>query len=376
MAVSPPQLEHRLAQRGVSRRSFLKFCAAMTATLALPSHYAPRIARALDEAPARVPLVWMEFQDCAGNTESLLRASNPSVADIVLETISLNYHETIMAPAGVQAELSREETLSQHPGGYIAVIEGSIPLANEGTYCLVAGRTAVDLAREVCSNALATIAVGACAWDGGLPAAAGGPTAAVGVKDAVPGIKNLINLPGCPMNVENLTGVIVHYLTFNALPATDQLGRPLFAYGQLIHNNCERRGHFDAGRFVENWGDESHRKGWCLYKMGCKGPETFSNCPKVRWNEGVNWPIGAGHGCVGCMAPRFWDKMTPFYERLPEVEGFGVEASADQIGLVVVGGVTAAFATHGVISAVRARNQPLAKHDGEQPTVEAEDREG
>jgi Ni,Fe-hydrogenase I small subunit len=31
--------------------------------------------------------VWLEFQDCAGDAESLLRASQPSVDDLLLETI-------------------------------------------------------------------------------------------------------------------------------------------------------------------------------------------------------------------------------------------------------------------------------------------------
>lgn len=359
MSVSELCLDERLAQRGVSRRQFLKFCGFMAATLALPSHYGERIAAALEAAP-RVPLVWLEFQDCAGNSESFLRASSPSAAEIVLETLSVNYHETIMAPAGHQAEKSLSDTLAQSPGQYIAIVEGSIPTAEDGIYCTIGGKTALSIAREVCGGALATIAVGSCAWDGGWPGASPNPTGAVGVRDAVPGIKNLINMPGCPMNVANLTAVVVHFLTFGALPATDELGRPLFAYGQLIHNNCPRRGHFDAGRFVEEWGDEGHRTGWCLYKMGCKGPQTYSNCPTVQWNDGTSWPIGAGHGCVGCMSAHFWDTTSPFYERLPKIEGFGVEATADKVGLGIVGTVAGAFALHGVISAVRSKVQPGA----------------
>jgi hydrogenase small subunit len=241
-------------------------------------------------------------------------------------------------------------------------------------YCTIGGRTALSIAQRVCSNALATIAVGACAWDGGLPAASPNPTGAVGVRQAVPGLKNLINLPGCPMNVINLTAIIVHYLTFKQLPATNEQGLPFFAYGQLIHNNCERRGHFDSGRFVERWGDEGHRLGWCLYKMGCKGPQTYSNCPVVGWNGTSYWPIGAGHGCVGCMSPRFWDTMSPFYERLPKVEGFGIEVTADTLGAIAVGAVAAAGAIHGVASAIRARRHPIAAHDGDEVLVEAAER--
>ncbi|EFO80541.1 hydrogenase (NiFe) small subunit HydA [Oscillochloris trichoides DG-6] len=352
-----PSLEVRLRDHGISRREFLKFCGLMAATLALPASFTPKIAKAMNTA-ARIPVVWLEFQDCAGNTESFLRSGAPTAAEIVLEQISLDYHETIMAPAGAAAERSLEDVVTKHKGQYIAIVEGSIPTKDGGIYCVINGHTALDIARNVCGNAMATIAVGACAWDGGVPAAGPNPTGAVGVGEAVPGLKSLINMPGCPMNVVNLTALIVHFLTFKALPATDPMGRPLFAYGQLIHNNCERRGHFDAGRFVENWGDEGHRMGYCLYKMGCKGPQTYSNCPAVQWNEGTSWPIGAGHGCVGCMSPKFWDYTTPFYERIPQLEGFGVEATADMVGAVAVGAVAVGVAGHAVASAIRSKAQP------------------
>ncbi|MCS6845700.1 MAG: hydrogenase small subunit [Caldilineales bacterium] len=368
MQAYPQGLAYELERRGVSRRDFLKFCSAMAVTLALPKRYVDRIAEALATA-TRPPLVWLEFQDCAGNTEAFLRVSRPTVAEIVLDTLSVDYHETIMAPAGKAAEKSLHDTVHNFKGQYLAVVEGSIPTKDGGVYCTIAGRTALDIAREVCGNAAATIAIGACAFDGGVPGASPNPTGAVGVKEAVPGIK-LLNLPGCPANAANITAVVVHFLTFGELPATDQLGRPLFAYGKRIHDNCERRAHFDAGQFVEEWGDERHRQGWCLYKMGCKGPATYHNCPVVRYNEGVSWPIGAGHGCVGCSEPHFWDTMSPFYRRLPDVQLLGVEAQVDQLGLAIVGGVTAAFAAHGVASAVRARRHPIARHEEGQVTAQ------
>ncbi|MEI7643461.1 MAG: hydrogenase small subunit [Chloroflexales bacterium] len=375
MPADAPSLEARLAARGISRRQFLTFCGVLTATLALPEAYAPKIARALETAP-RLPVVWLEFQDCAGNTESFLRASTPTVAAIVLEQISLEYHETIMAPAGRAAEKSLEAVLANTGQPFLAIIEGSIPTKDGGIYCTIGGKTALSIAENVCRKAAATIAVGACAWDGGWPGANPNPTGAVGVKTAVPGLKRLVNMPGCPMNVTNLTAVLAHFLTFKDLPALDQEGRPLFAYGQLIHNNCERRGHFDAGRFVETWGDESHRMGYCLYKMGCKGPQTYSNCPAVGWNDGTSWPIGAGHGCVGCMSPHFWDNTIPVYSRLPNIEGFGVEATADTVGLTALGVVAAGVVVHGVASAIRAKSSPQATHDGSEVVVQPPTKKG
>jgi hydrogenase small subunit len=342
-----------LERRGVSRRDFLRFCTTITGALALPMRYAPRIVQALEQT-SRPSLVWLEFQDCAGNSESALRASHPSFADIVLDLLSWNYHETVMAPAGKAAEKSLHDTVTQERGKYIAVVEGSIPLAHNGVYCTVGGRSAVDIAREVCTNAYATIAVGTCAAFGGIPAAAGGVTGAVGVGQAIPGLK-LINLSACPMNGANLAATIVHWLTFRELPATDELGRPLFAHGDRIHDHCPRRAHFDAGQFVEEWGDEGHRLGWCLYKMGCKGPATNYNCPQVQWNDSTNWPIGVGHGCVGCAQPAFWDTMSPFYRTLPSVPGFGVEDTAEKVGIGVIAGVAGLTAVHAVGSVVRQR---------------------
>jgi hydrogenase small subunit len=360
-----------LERRGVSRRDFLGFCGVMSTVLALPRSAGAQIAEAI-AAKEKPTLVWLEFQDCAGNTESFLRAGRPTVADIVLDTISVDYHETIMAAAGHQAEEALAQVVAEKSGGYIAVVEGSIPTGANGAYCTVGGRAAIDIAREVCGGALATIAIGTCAAFGGLPAAAPNPTGALSVADAVPGLKNLINLPACPVNVENLVGVIVYYLTFNRIPPLDRYRRPLFAYGKLIHDNCERRAHYDAGQYVENWGDEGHRFGYCLYKMGCKGPVCYQNCPKVGWNEGTNWPIGCGHPCIGCAEPDFWDKMTPFYTHLAGVPGFGVQSSADRIGLWATAGVAAAYAAHGLVQIGRrwAHSRSEAAAPAEETAVE------
>ncbi len=342
-----------LKARGVPRRRFIEFCSAMVATLALPDRYLAKVVEAVGKAKKPV-LVWVQFQDCAGNSESILRASHPTVLEVVVDLLSWEYHEIIMAGAGKQAEAALQRVVREEKGKYLAVVEGAIPLADGGVYCTVAGRTAIDLAREVCTNAAASIAVGACAWDGGLVAAHPNPTGAVGLQEAVPGI-NLINMPGCPQNPANTVAVLVHYLTFGELPATDQYHRPLFAYGRIIHDQCERRAHYDAGRYVEEWGDEGHRKGWCLYKMGCKGPQATFNCPNVRWNDQTSWPVKAGHGCLACASHRFWDTKSPFYERLPQVPGFGVDVPAGEIGLAVTGAVAAGTIIHGIASAVRDR---------------------
>ena len=359
-----------LLARGITRRDFLKFSAAMSAALALPASYAPRVAAAVAAAP-RIPVIWLEGQDCAGNTEAFLRASHPTVAELVLDTLSVDYHETIMAAAGAQAEAAMRGTMSTYPNGYIAVVEGSVPVADGGVYCTIGGKAFSDTVIEVCRGALVTIAVGSCAFDGGLPGAAGGPTGAIGAGHAVPGAK-VINLPGCPMNVQNLTATIVHFLTFKAWPATDTMGRPLFAYGQLIHDQCERRAHFERGEYVTAWGDEAARNGWCLYQMGCKGPQTYTNCPLVRWNRRASWCIEGGSPCIGCGTadalkggPGNWlDASAPFLSRTSNVRLPGVGGVQPSTIGAVVGGVAAVgLVAHGLGSAAKGRIKGVPTED-------------
>lgn len=301
----------RLAQRGVSRRDFLKFCTVMAGTLALPASMAPTIARAL-EATQRPPVIWLENQDCAGCSESFLRANQPTVAQLVLSILSVNYHETIMGPAGSAAEKSLQDTLAA--GGYLTVVEGSISTKDNGIYCCIGGRTGLDILKEASAKTAAIIAVGACAVFGGWPSSPPNPTGAMGVQDVITTVP-VVNMAGCPYNVDNLTATIVQYLTFKKLPDLDGEGRPLLGYGRTIHDNCERRGHFDANEFVRAWGDVGAQNGWCLYQMGCKGPVTHQNCPTIRWNQGTSWPVHSGHGCIGCAEIHFWE-MAP-YQTVP-----------------------------------------------------------
>lgn len=291
------------SQGGVSRRDFLKFCSLMTGVLALPRSYVRVIENAL-ETRQRLPVIWLEMQDCAGCTEALLRATQPTVGQLVLDVLSVDYHETIMAASGNLAEEAKQATIKA--GGYLLVVEGSIPVGDGEFYCTIGGKSALQLLNEAAANAAAVVAVGNCAAFGGWPYATPNPTNASFVTELVKD-KPVMNLPGCPYNPVNLTAAVVHFLTFGELPAMDDLHRPLFAYGSLIHDNCPRRGHFDAGEFVVAWGDEGHKKGWCLYKMGCKGPVKFHNCPAVEYNDGTNWPIKAGHGCIACSEPGFWE---------------------------------------------------------------------
>ena len=110
----------------------------------------------------------------------------------------------------------------------------------------------------------------------------------------------MINVPGCPPIADVMMGVVTHLLVLGQVPALDSQGRPKEFYGRRVHDTCYRRPNYDAGLFVESWDDENARKGYCLYKMGCKGPVTYNACSVVKWNEGTSYPIQSGHGCIGC----------------------------------------------------------------------------
>lgn len=348
---SPGQtLGETMEQRGVSRREFLAFCAEMGVMLGLGSLAAPKIAHAL-QAVRRPPVIWLQLQECTGCTESVIRSSDPSIGDVVLDLISLDYQHTLMAAAGHAAEEAKRASMEANRGNYILVVTGSIPLAENGIYTTIGGHTAEEIMREAAAGASHVIAVGACAHWGNVQAARPNPTNAVGVERIVRD-KPVVNIAGCPPIADVVTATLVHVLTFGRVPDLDRQGRPLFAYGARIHDQCPRRANFDAGQFVNAFDDDAARRGWCLYNVGCKGPATFSPCPIFMWNSRTSWPIGAGHPCIGCTEPQFWDTMTPFYGRMPDIAGFGVESRVDTIGMALALGATAGVAAHAVATGV------------------------
>lgn len=284
---------------GVDRRDFLKICSLAAAAVGLPLSAAAKMADAV-MAGKKPSVIWLSFQECTGCTESLLRTSHPALDELILDLISLDYHEALMVPSGHLAELSRRQAMEAHAGKFILVTEGAIPTKDGGIYCKIGGETALDIVREAAEMAGAIIAIGSCASWGGVPSADPNPTGAKGTPAILEG-KTVVTIPGCPANPYNFLGTALQYATFGTLPALDELGRPKWAYGRTIHEHCPRRAHFDAGRFAQKFGDEGHREGWCLYKLGCKGPATHANCSTQHFGEVVGaWPIGLGHPCFGC----------------------------------------------------------------------------
>lgn len=302
----------RLSERGVSRRDFMKFCGMLTAAMGLSSSFVPKVAEVFAAPGQRPPVIWLHLAECTGCSESVLRSMYPWIDDLVLEILSIEYHETIIAAAGHQAEDVLRASVKKNKGKYICVVEGAVATKYNGAYGKIGGRTFLEIAEDVCKQAAATICIGSCSAFGGIQAASPNPGGYKGVGDAL-GIKTL-NIPGCPPNPINFVGTVINYLLLGKLPDLDELGRPLFAYGRTIHDQCPRRSHYENDEFVEEFGSEEAAEGFCLYKLGCKGPATYNNCPVVKFNDGTSWPIEAGHPCIGCSEPNFWDMMTPFFQ--------------------------------------------------------------
>ena len=341
-----------LRSQGISRRSFLKFCAATASMMALPPSMIPAIASALETAK-KPSVIWLSFQECTGCTESLTRAHTATIENLIFDSISLDYHHTLQAASGEAAEEARKEAMSENWGEYLLVVDGSIPTKDMG-YSTIAGMSNLDMFLETAAGAAAIISVGTCAAFGGIPHAYPNPTGAYSVYDIikkygdqeVDGVtsasitnasngrvsdKPIITVPGCPPIPVVITGVLTHYLTFGSIPELDHLGRPKAFYGSSIHDRCYRRPFYDKGLFAETFDDEGAKKGWCLYKLGCKGPTTYNACATTKWNNGTSFPIESGHPCLGCSEPDFWDGGG-FYKALSipttDIAGVAVYAAA------------------------------------------------
>ncbi|QGX03820.1 hydrogenase small subunit [Beggiatoa leptomitoformis] len=303
-----------MKRQGITRRSFLKFCALMTTSLGLSPDYISKVVYAM-ETEVRQPVLWLHGLECTCCSESFIRAAQPLAKDVILSMISLDYDPTLMAAAGKQAEDCLAQIMETYKGNYILAVEGNAPIAQEGMSCIVGGKPFSEQLNRAIPDAKLIIAWGSCASNGCVQAAYPNPTQATPVHKLVTADIPIIKVPGCPPIAEVMVGILVYLLTFKELPELDTQLRPTLFYSKRIHDKCYRRAHFDAGRFVESWDDEGAKQGYCLYKMGCKGPTTYNACATTGWNGGTSYPINSGHGCLGCSEEGFWDKGS-FYHRL------------------------------------------------------------
>ncbi|MBY0481359.1 MAG: hydrogenase small subunit [Chitinophagaceae bacterium] len=345
-----PTYYEEVVRKGYNRRDFLQFVSMMTAFIGLEHTAMGQMAKALETKP-RVPVIWLHFQECTCCSESFIRSSHPIVADILLDKISLDYTETLMAASGFQAEEAMQNTMKKYKGEYILCVEGSVPMGADGVYCMIGGKTSLQILEEAAENAMAIIAWGSCASNGCVQSARPNPTKATPIHKLIKG-KPVIKVPGCPPIGEVMAGVIVHLVMFGRIPELDKLGRPKAFYSKRVHDTCYRRPFYDAGLYVESFDDENARKGYCLYKVGCKGPSTYNACGVMKWNNGTSYPIQSGHPCIGCSEENYWDNGR-MYERGSAFAGFGIESTADTVGKVALGVTAAALAGHAIMTNVR-----------------------
>jgi hydrogenase small subunit len=359
-------IAEELREQGISRREFLKISGALAGAIGLMESPVHTLAKRIDpvqrvmaalESKQRAPVIWLEFQDCAGCTEAISRSQAPTLVDLVLNTLTIEYHETLSAAAGFQVEEAKQAAMKKYAGAYVLVVEGSIPTADGGVYCTVGGRTAVDLLKEAAAGAAAIIATGNCASFGGIPKANPNPTNAHSVMALIKD-KPIINIPGCPAIPEVTTGVIANYVLFG-VPELDSLKRPLAFYGNTIHDRCLRRPFYDAGKYADSFDDDGARQGWCLYKLGCKGPTTYNACATIKWDAGLSFPVQSGHPCLGCSQPDFWDGGG-FYQ--------GQSAPLSRPTLAAVGAAAGVGAAVGIGAALMNRAQQ--KHPASTVPVE------
>lgn len=361
-----------MKEKGISRRDFMKFCGAVAGAIglsALPTlpvegssarlakgyHPGDLVAQALTNK-ARLPVIWLELQDCAGCSEALTRSQSPTLGDLVLSKITVEYHETLSAAAGFQVEEAKQAAMKKYAGQYVLVVEGSISQKDDGVYCTIGGKSSLALLEEAAAGAAAIIATGNCAAFGGLPRANPNPTGAVSVMDVIKD-KPVVNIPGCPAIPEVFTGTLAHFLVFGALPELDHLLRPKVFYGNTIHDRCLRRPFYEAGKFASSFDDEGAREGWCLYKLGCKGPTTYNACASMKWSGGLSFPVQSGHPCLGCSEPNFWDGGG-FYQ--------GQSAPLDRPTLLAAGAALAGGAALGAgLAGVNHAQKKSAENDHE-----------
>ena len=358
------QLQAMLEARGVSRRSFMKMCGAVAVAAGLSELAAPRVAQALEESVIGAtegnlyPVIWIEGASCTGCTEAFAQIDEPDPATVVLEMISLNYSETLSAAAGWSMEEAKEQTIEA--GNYLLVYEGAVLEGWNGQALRVADKPGIDHLIEAAENANAVIALGSCAVNGGWMGAHPNPAGAIGVQKCLEdaGISTpVINVPGCPANPEWLVALLVDVVLLQLSPADIPLTRenkPELIFGQTIHDNCQRRGHFENGEFVYQFGSEEEKKGYCLYPVGCRGPQTYANCGIVRYNHRRSWCVESGAPCIGCceaapMDPGHnWVEVnTPFFKRHRDLRIGDWMVQPGTIALTITGVLAAALVVHG-----------------------------
>ncbi len=295
----------------LSRRSFLQLSTRLTALMGLSASAVPRVVEALEDlARGNAPVLWLQGQSCSGCSVSTLNAESLSPVALLTQYICLQFHQTLSSATGQMALDTVNKAIDQK--GYLLVVEGAVP-AKMPRACTIGDEPFAEQLTRAARNAKAIVAVGTCASFGGIPAAENNPTGAVSVPAFLTskGVNvPTIRIPGCPLNPDWLVGTLVHVLKFG-LPQLDALGRPKLYFSRILHDQCPRFADYERERFAQAFGEEG-----CLFKLGCLGPITRTDCNLRHFNGGTNSCIRAGAPCIGCGGEEFATKANvPFFTR-------------------------------------------------------------
>jgi hydrogenase small subunit len=293
----------------LNRRTFLSMGGRFAALLGLGAHAAPALGEALAQmAQGTAPVLWLQGQSCSGCSISLLNSDPISPGRLITRHLSLSFHPNLSAATGRMAVDVVNRRIDA--GGYMLVVEGSIPSAMPKA-CVSGGEPFTQQVLRAAKNASVVIAAGTCAAFGGIP---GAPNNLTGATSLVKYLENagvktpLVAVPGCPVHPDWLVGTLAHALKYG-LPELDDMKRPKAFYSRLVHDQCPRFADYERERFASNFGEDG-----CLFKLGCAGPLTKADCPLRQWNSGVSFCINAGAPCVGCASPLFAAQTDyPFY---------------------------------------------------------------
>lgn len=317
----------------LKRRDFMKLATGTVAGFGVSQMVHPSVVEALAGTldGSRVPVLWIQAQGCTGCSVSLLNATNPSIADVLLKVISLEFNPTVNGGEGETVINNMFNVAKKNKGKYILAVEGSIPTEAHGHYCVIgetgAGPTfkewtAMEAVEVLAKDALVAVGVGTCSAYGGIPAAKGSVTGAKTLKQFFgdKGIKTpVVNVPGCPPHPDWIVGTIV--LALEAIKAhgpakglaevvkvLDENARPKPFFGKNIHDNCPYLKYFEEQKMSKLMTE----KDACRYEVGCKGPSTNADCFSRQWNNKTNWCV-QNAVCIGCVEPDFPDGKSPFY---------------------------------------------------------------
>jgi hydrogenase small subunit len=293
-----------------------------------------------DPAVKEIHVLWSpDGLSCDGDTISVTAATLPSIEDIVMGAIpglpKVHLHNRVLdfSLGGEEyLEIWHQAAEGRLEAPFVLVIEGSIPnerIKEEGYWAGLGTNRETGQPMTLCDwidmlapKALAVVAVGTCATYGGIHAMAGNPTGAMGVADYLgwhwrskAGLP-VVNVPGCPVQPDNMTETLLYLLYMAAglapmIPLDEQL-RPTWLFGKTVHEGCDRAGYYEQADFANEYGSPK-----CLVKVGCWGPVVNCNVTKRGWMDGIGGCPNVGGICIACTMPGFPDKFMPFMDEPP-----------------------------------------------------------